>query len=109
MGEVTLVLSKRRFTAPPRQIKCLVTPRPDARTGLRLRYDARRWAVEGTCKELKSGLRGVPCKCREERMQRRIALPVRASVLLLRRSAAALPPEQRTCFLALQQRFRAAV
>ena len=56
LGDVTLVISKRRFNDPPRNIKFLVTNLPDASTGLILSYYARRWAVEVTFKELKSGL-----------------------------------------------------
>ena len=56
LGDVTLVLSKRRFNDPPRHIKLLVTNLSGASTGTILSYYARRWAVEVIFKELKSGL-----------------------------------------------------
>lgn len=109
LGDVTLIISKRRFNDPPRNIKFLVTNLPDASTGTILSYYARRWAVEVTFKELKSGLHlgQMQVTKEEERIQRSIALPVMAYVLLLRLYADELQPEQRTSFFALQKRFRA--
>jgi hypothetical protein len=109
LGDVTLIISKRRFNDPPRNIKFLVTNLPDASTGTILSYYARRWAVEVTFKELKSGLHlgQMQVTKKEERIQRSIALPVMAYVLLLRLYADELQPEQRTSFFALQKRFRA--
>ena len=111
LGDVTLVLSKRRFNDPPRNIKLLVTNLPGASTGTLLSYYARRWAVEVVFKELKSGLHlgQMQVTKKEERIQRSIALPVMTYVLLLRLYAAELQPEQRTSFLALQKRFRTEV
>ena len=111
LGDVTLVLSKRRFNDPPRHIKLLVTNLPGASTGTILSYYARRWAVEVTFKELKSGLHlgQMQVTKEEERIQRSIALPVMAYLLLLRLYADELQPEQRTSFFALQKRFRTEV
>ena len=108
LGDVTLIISKRRFNDPPRNIKFLVTNLPDASTGTILSYYARRWAVEVTFKELKSGLHlgQMQVTKQEERIRRSIALPVMAYVMLLRLYADELQPEQRTSFFALQKRFR---
>jgi hypothetical protein len=109
LGDVTLLISKRRFNDPPRHIKFLVTNLPEASTGTILSYYARRWAVEVTFKELKSGLHlgQMQVTKKEERIQRSIALPVMAYVLLLQLYAPELKPDQRTSFFALQKRFRA--
>jgi hypothetical protein len=109
LGDVTLVISKRRFNDPPRNIKFLVTNLPGASTGTILSYYARRWAVEVTFKELKSGLHlgQMQVTKKEERIQRSLALPVMAYLLLLRLYAPELQPDQRTSFFALQKRFRA--
>ena len=111
LGDVTLVISKRRFNDPPRNIKFLVTNLPGARTGTILSYYARRWAVEVMFKELKSGLHlgQMQVTKKEERIQRSIALPVMAYVMLLRVYAPELQPDQRTSFFALQKRFRTEV
>ncbi len=108
LGDVTLVLSKRRFNDPPRHIKLLVTNLPGASTGTILSYYARRWAVEVTFKELKSGLHlgQMQVTKKEERIQRSIVLPVMAYVLLLRLYAPELQPEQSASLFALQRRFR---
>lgn len=94
LGDVTLIISKRRFNDPPRNIKFLVTNLPDASTGTILSYYARRWAVEVTFKELKSGLHlgQMQVTKKEERIERSLALPVMAYVLLLRLYATELQP-----------------
>ena len=56
LGDVTLVLSKRRFNDPPHKIKLLVTNLPEASTSEILSHFSRRWMVEATFKELKTGL-----------------------------------------------------
>jgi Transposase DDE domain len=111
LGDVTLVISKRRFNDPPRNIKFLATNLPGASTGTILSYYARRWAVEVMFKELKSGLHlgQMQVTKKEERIQRSIALPVMAYVMLLRVYAPELQPDQRTSFFALQKRFRTEV
>ena len=110
LGDVTLVISKRRFNDPPRKIKFLVTNLPDASTGTILSYYARRWAVEVMFKELKSGLHlgQMQVTKKEERIVRSLTLPVMAYVMLLRLYADELQPEQRMSFFALQKRFRTA-
>jgi len=109
LGDVTLILSKRRFNDPPHKIKLLVTNLPQASTGEILSYYARRWAVEVTFKELKSGLHlgQMQVTKKEERIQRSVALPVMAYLLLLRLYGLELEPEQGVSLFALKQRFMA--
>ena len=107
LGEVTLILSKRRYNDPPHKIKLLVTNLPAASTGAILSYYARRWSVEVTFKELKSGLHlgQMQVTKKEERIQRSVVLPVMAYLLLLRLYGADLAPEQPASIFALKQRF----
>lgn|SRR5574341_387519 len=107
LGDVTLVLSKRRFNDPPRKIKLLVTNLPKASTGDILSHFARRWMVEVSFKELKTGLHlgQMQVTKKEERIQRGVALPVMAYLLLLRLYGLDLKPEQGASLFALKRRF----
>jgi DDE family transposase len=107
LGHVTLVLSKRRLNDPPRKIKLLVTNLKDASTSEILSHFARRWMVEVTFKELKSGLHlgQMQVTKEERRIQRSVALPVMAYLLLLRLYGSELEPGQGASLFALKQRF----
>jgi len=107
LGDVTLVLSKRRFNDPPRQIKLLVTNLLEASTCEILSHFARRWMIEVTFKELKTGLHlgQMQVTKEERRIQRSVALPVMAYLLLLRLYGLELKPEQGASLFALKQRF----
>lgn len=54
LGDVTLVVSKRRFNDPPRKIKLLAPNLPEASTCDTLSHYARRWMVETLFGALKS-------------------------------------------------------
>jgi Transposase DDE domain len=87
LGHVTLLFSKRRQNDGPQRLKLLVTNLAEATTtGTLLSHYPRRWGVEGTCKELKSGRhrgqRQVPKEPR--RVERGLLLPILAYLLLLR-------------------------
>jgi len=56
LGDVTIVLSKKRRTDGPKGVKMLVTTRTEASAGAMLSIDAWRWGVKVTMKALKSGL-----------------------------------------------------
>jgi hypothetical protein len=107
LGDVTVVLSKRRFNDPPRKIKLLVTNLLEASTSEILTHFARRWMVEVTFKELKTGLHlgQMQVTKEEQRIQRSVALPVMAYLLLLRLYGLESEPEQCTSLFALKQRF----
>lgn len=107
LGDVTVVLSKRRLNDPPRKIKLLVTNLPEASTCEILTHFARRWMVEVTFKELKSGLHlgQMQVTKEERRVQRSVALPVMAYLLLLRLYGLELEPERGASLFGLKQRF----
>lgn len=107
LGDVTLVLSKRRLNDPPRKIKLLVTNLLEASTSEVLTHFARRWMVEVTFKELKTGLHlgQMQVTKKEERIQRSVTLPIMAYLLLLRLYGLELEPEQDASLFALKQRF----
>jgi hypothetical protein len=107
LGDVTLVVSKRRLHDPPRKVKLLVTNLPEASTCEILSHFARRWMVEVTFKELKTGLHlgQMQVTKEERRIQRSVVLPVMAYLLLLRLYGLELEPGQSASLFALKQRF----
>jgi len=86
LGEVTIVLSKRRRTCGPKRTKIIVTNLEGASTAEILKHYARRWGIEVTIKELKSGLHWGRMQVTKEkpRVARSVALPVLAYLLLVR-------------------------
>jgi hypothetical protein len=86
LGDVTIVLSKKRRNAGPKHVKIIVTNLTAATAGTILSIYARRWGVEVTIKELKSGLHlGQMQVTKEaERVTRSVALSVVAYLLLVR-------------------------
>jgi hypothetical protein len=86
IGDVTIVLSKQRRSDSPKKTKIIVTNLETATTADTLSHYARRWGVEVTFKELKSGLHLGRMQVTKEkaRVARSVALPVLAYVLLLR-------------------------
>jgi Transposase DDE domain len=107
LGDVTLVLSKRRFNDPPHKIKLLVTNLKDASTCDILSHFARRWMIEVTFREIKSGLHmgQMQVTKEERRIQRGVVLPVMAYLLLLRLYGLELEEDQSASLFALKQRF----
>jgi hypothetical protein len=86
LGDVTVLLSKKRRNSGPQQVKLIVTNLDDASaTTMRSAY-ARRWGVEVTFRELKSGLHlgQMQVTRRPERVVHALLLPVLAYLLLLR-------------------------
>jgi hypothetical protein len=86
LGDVTIVLSKKRRNDGPKGVKILVTNLTEASAGAILSMYAWRWGVELTIKELKSGLHlGQMQVTKEaERVRRSVALSVLAYLLLVR-------------------------
>lgn len=86
LGDVTIVLSKKRRNTGPKHVKIIVTNLTGATVGAILSIYARRWGVELTIKELKSGLHlGQMQVTKEvERVERSVALPMLAYLLLVR-------------------------
>jgi hypothetical protein len=86
LGDVTIVLSKKRRNHGPKGVKILVTNLTKASVGAILSIYARRWGIELTIKELKSGLHlgQMQVTTEAERVARSVALPVVAYLLLIR-------------------------
>ena len=86
LGDVTMVLSKKRRNRGPNQVKIIVTNLTGATVGTILSIYARRWGVELTIKELKSGLHLGRMQVTNDkaRVTRSVALSVLAYLLLVR-------------------------
>jgi hypothetical protein len=86
LGDVTIVLSKKRRNDGPQGVKIIVTNLAEASAGAILSIYAWRWGVEVTIKELKSGLHlgQMQVTNDKERVTRSVALSVLAYLLLVR-------------------------
>ena len=86
LGDVTIVLSKKRRNDGPKGVKILVTNLTEASAGAILSIYARRWGVELTIQELKSGLHLGQMQVTKEskRVERSVVLSVLAYLLLVR-------------------------
>jgi DDE family transposase len=86
LGDVTIVLSKKRRNDGPKGVKIIVTNLTEASAGAILSIYARRWGVELTIKELKSGLPLGQMHVTKEagRVGRSVALSVLAYLVLVR-------------------------
>ena len=84
LGDVTIVLSKKRRNQGPKGVKIIVTNLREASAGAILSIYAWRWSIEATIKELKSGLHlgQMQVTKESERVGRSVALSVLASLLL---------------------------
>ena len=86
LGDVTMVLSKKRRNDGPKGVKMLVTNLTEASAGAILSMYAWRWGVEVTMKELKSGLHLGQMQVTKtaERVGRSVALSILAYLFLVR-------------------------
>jgi Transposase DDE domain len=86
LGDVTILLSKRRQNDGPKRIKLIVTNLAEATTGTILSHYHYRWGVEVVFKELKSGLNLGQMQVTKDRLrvERGLLLPILAYLLLLR-------------------------
>lgn len=107
LGDVTVLLSKKRRNQGPQQVKLIVTNLEPASATTMLSIYARRWGVEVTFKELKSALHlgQMQVTRTPERVIHALLLPVLAYLLLLRLYGRELEPEQGATIYALKQRF----
>jgi hypothetical protein len=85
LGEVTIVLSKKRRNYGPKRVKIIVTNLQDTSASAILSQYAVRWGVELTIKELKGGLQlgRIQVSQDAERVERSVVLPVCAYLLLV--------------------------
>jgi hypothetical protein len=86
LGDVTIVLSKKRRNDGPKKVQIIVTNLTGASARTILSIYARRWGVELTIKELKSGLHLGEMQVTKdaERVTRSVVLSVLAYLLLVR-------------------------
>ena len=107
LGDVTILLSKQRRNDGPKKVKLIVTNLDTDRASEILNLYARRWAVECTFKELKSGLHWGQMQVtkEKERVKRAMLLPVMAYLLLLRLYGKELDPDQGFTIFQLKRRF----
>jgi Transposase DDE domain len=94
VGDVTVVLSRRRRNDSPKHTKLLVTNLPHATAHLTVALYLRRWPVELCIKELKSvvGLGQHQVTKDAARVERSVAVAVMAYLLLLRLRAKQIKP-----------------
>jgi hypothetical protein len=94
VGDGTVVLSRRRRTESPKHTQLLVTNLPQATAHVTVAIYLRRWPVELCSKELKGvvGL-GQPQVTKDAaRVERSVAVALRAYLLLLRLQAKPIKP-----------------
>jgi hypothetical protein len=106
-GEVTVVLSRRRRHDGPRPTKLLVTTRPHATAHVAVAVYLRRWPAELFCKEWQ-GVVGVgqPQVTKDAtRVERSVAVALRAYWLLVRLRAKQIKPGSAWSAFTLKQRF----
>lgn len=107
LGDVTILLSKRRRNDGPKKIKLIVTNLDTKRASEILNLYSRRWSVECTFKELKSGLHWGQMQVtkEKERVKRAMLLPVMSYLLLLRLYGTELSPDQGFTIFQLKRQF----
>ncbi len=105
VGDVTVVLSRRRRNDSPKHTKLLVTNLPQATAHLTVALYLRRWPVELCIKELKSvvGLGQHQVTKDAARVERSVAVAVMAYLLLLRVRARQIKPGSSWSAFALKQ------
>lgn len=111
LGEVTIVLSKKRRNQGPKGVKIIGTNLIGASATEILSSYARRWGIELTIKELKRGLHfgPMPVTKDKDRVTRSAALSVLAYLLLLRLYSQEESGKEGWSLSQLKQRFIAEV
>lgn len=108
LGDVTMVLSKKRRHAGPNQVRLFVTNLKDVKASTVLSLYAWRWGVEVTIKELKGGLHLGRMQVTRDagRVARSVALSVCAYLLLVRLYGGDEESGQPWSLFRLKQRFQ---
>jgi hypothetical protein len=111
VGDVTVVLSRRRRNDSPKQTKLLVTNLPQATAHTTVACYLRRWPVELCIKELKGvvGLGQHQVTKDAARVERSVAVALMAYLLLLRLRAKQIKPGRSWSAFTLKQQFAWAV
>jgi Transposase DDE domain len=107
VGDVTVVLSRRRRNDSPKHTKLLVTNLPQATAHTTVAIYLRRWPVELCIKELKGvvGLGGPQVTKDAARVERSVAVAIMAYLLLLRLRAKQIKPGSSWSAFTLKQQF----
>ena len=107
VGDVTVVLSRRRRNDSPKHTKLLVTTRPQATAHVTVAIYLRRWPVELCIKELKGvvGLGQHQVTKDAARVERSVAVALMAYLLLLRLRAKHIKPSSSWSAFTLKQQF----
>jgi Transposase DDE domain len=107
VGDVTIVLSKKRCNDGPRQTKILVTNLPEITARQVLDVYRRRWSVELLMKELKgaTGLGQHQVTKAPQRVERSIAMTLMAYLLLLKFRAQDIPEKGPWSVFTLKRNF----
>jgi Transposase DDE domain group 1 len=107
LGDVTIVLSKKRRNDGPKGAKIIVTNLTEASAGAILSIYAWRWGIEVTIKELKSGLHVGQMQVTKdkERVTRSVTLSVLAYLLLVRLYGREAASTQEWSLFKLKERF----
>jgi hypothetical protein len=111
VGDVTVVLSRRRRNESPKHTKLLVTNLPQATAHVTVACSLRRWPVELCIKELKGvvGLGEHQVTKDAARVERSVAVAGMAYLLLLRLRAKQIKPGRAWSAFTLKQQFAWAV
>jgi len=107
LGDVTIVLSKKRRNFGPKRVKIIVTNLLDVSASAVIDQYAIRWAVELVIKELKGGLHLGRMQITQDadRVERSVILPVCAYLLLIHLYGREQASSQGWSLFQLKQRF----
>lgn len=107
LGDVTIVLSKKRRNLGPNRVKIIVTNRLDVSASTVISQYAVRWQVELAIKEMKGGLHLGRMQVSQdaERVERSVVLPVCAYLLLIHLYGRDQGTNQGWSLFQLKQRF----
>jgi hypothetical protein len=107
LGDVTIVLSKKRRNLGPNRVKIIVTNLLDVSASAVISQYSIRWSVELVIKELKGGLHLGRMQVSQdaERVERAVVLPVCAYLLLIHLYGCESAPSQGWSLFQLKQRF----
>jgi hypothetical protein len=107
IGDVTIILSKKRRNEGPKHTKILVTNLPEARARQVVDVYRRRWAVELLVKELKGamGLGQHQVTKEPQRIERSVAISVMAYLLIVKCRARDIPEQGAWSMFTLKRNF----
>ena len=108
IGNVTIVLSKKRRNLGPKNVKVIVTNLPNATVTQILSIYQRRFMIEVLFRELKSGmgLGKMQVTKDENRIEKSIGLSIVAYLLILKMQHKDIPDNQGWSIFSLREKFR---